>query len=208
MTFFKGVTLEVGGDLETYWRTSAIAYASLAPPPTRTTRRPNHIGTVQASPVYTTTAHGGGVLTISSLQGDYIHVVLQVTRDFHPVVFSDWLLPCVGLDIGVADVTLAQFEALAKSLGRSDLEVGSMSTSARAAALSQTMVSLDNLLKVSRLHNACTVEANVRLDYSARDELALRFGISICRDFIIVRINTARLECVRRFRFGENIRCV
>lgn len=149
MTFFKGVTLEVGGDLETYWRTSAIAYASLAPRPTRITRRPNHIGAVQASPVYTITAHGGNVSTISSLQGDYIHVVLQVTGDLHPVVFSDWLLPCEGFDIGVADVTLSQFEALAKSLGRSDLEMGSMSPSARAATLSKTMVSLDNLLKVS-----------------------------------------------------------
>lgn len=92
------------------------------------------------------------MLTISSLQGDYIHVVLQVTRDLQPVVYSDWLLPCVGFDIGVADVTLAQFEALAKSLGRSDLDMGNMSASARAAALSRSMVSLDNLLKVSRVY--------------------------------------------------------
>lgn len=152
MTSFKGVTLEVGGDLETYWRTSAIAYASFASPHPRVARRPNHIGSVQASPVHTTKANTGNTLTISSLQGDYIHIIVQVTRDLHPVVFSDWLLPGVEFDIGVADVTLAQFEALAKSLKRSDFLAGSMSTSALAAALSQSMVSLDNLLKVGRHH--------------------------------------------------------
>jgi CDK inhibitor PHO81 len=104
---------------------------------------------VPASPIINTTADGANTLTIASLRGDYIHVVLQVTRDRHPVVFSDWLLPGVDFDIGVADVTLAQFEALAKSLGRSDIEPGSMDASARAAALSQSMISLDNLLKVS-----------------------------------------------------------
>lgn len=92
------------------------------------------------------------MLTISSLQGDYIRVILQVTRDLQPVVYSDWLLPCAGFDIGVADVTLAQFEALAKTLGRSDPEMGNMSASARAAALSRTMVSLVNLLKVCRIY--------------------------------------------------------
>ena len=109
--------------------------------------------------MYTANVDGGNTLTISSLHGDYIHVVVQVTRDLHPVIYSDWLLPGLEFDIGVADVTLEQFEALAESLGRSGIETAGMHASARAEVLSLSMVSLDNLLKVSRLYPMCKPES-------------------------------------------------
>lgn len=86
------------------------------------------------------------------MQGDYIYVVLQVTRDLHPVVFFDWFLPGLEFDIGVADVTLAQFEALAKSLGRLDIGMTGGSPKAWATAVSKSMVPLHQLLKVKPKH--------------------------------------------------------
>ncbi|KAF8974684.1 cyclin-dependent protein kinase inhibitor [Flammula alnicola] len=147
---FKGVTLEVGGDLETYWKSTAVATGqptSLAPP--RPSRRPNHIGSVQASPVYTASNNGGQTLTISSLQGSYVYVVIQVTRDLHPVLYYDWLLPGIDFELGVADVTLAQYEHLANSLGRNAVErTEDITSSDWAKLLPLAMLSLEHLLKI------------------------------------------------------------
>lgn len=59
-------------------------------------------------------------VTLSSLSGNYLHAVVQVTRDLHPVLYYDLLLPETSFDLGVADVTLAQFEALAKKLNKDE----------------------------------------------------------------------------------------
>lgn len=168
ITSFKGVTLEVGGDLETYWKSTAMAAGQttvLAPP--RVSRRTNHIGSVQASPVNNASHGGGQTLTISSQQGSYVYVVIQVTRDLHPVVFFDWLLPGIAFDLGVADVTLAQYEALAQTLGRSLSAVPEEPSVDWAQLLQNSMMSLDQLLKV------CT-------HFIWKNE---KFNLTLCRYF-------------------------
>ena len=57
-------------------------------------------------------------LTISSITGDYVYVVVQVTQDMHAVAYSDWKLPGNKFDLCVSDVTFAQFDKLAIELGR------------------------------------------------------------------------------------------
>jgi CDK inhibitor PHO81 len=91
-------------------------------------------------------ASAGNALTISSLKDNYIYVVVQVTRDMHPVIFADWLLPESGFDLGVADVTLRQFELLATRL-RKDLDVVDDSTDWRRVT-AESMVSLSRLMTV------------------------------------------------------------
>ena len=91
-------------------------------------------------------ASAGNALTISSLKDNYIYVVVQVTRDFHPVIFGNWLLPESGFDLGVADVTLHQFESLAVRL-RKDLDFTDDSTDWRRVA-AESMVSLSRLMMV------------------------------------------------------------
>jgi CDK inhibitor PHO81 len=59
-------------------------------------------------------------VTLSSLSGNYIHAVVQVTRDLQPVLYDALLLPESSFDLGVPDVTLAQFEALANRLDRGE----------------------------------------------------------------------------------------
>ena len=90
---------------------------------------------------------------ISSLQGNYLYVVIQVTRDFHPVVYFDWLLPGIEFELGVADVTLAQFETLAERLGRNEIVAGN-TVGDWARSVSRLMISLEKLLKVNTPHHA------------------------------------------------------
>ena len=59
-------------------------------------------------------------VTLSSLSGNYIYAVVQVTRDLQPVLYGEQLLPESSYDLGVADVTLAQFDALANRLDRGE----------------------------------------------------------------------------------------
>ena len=94
---------------------------------------------------------GGHSLTHSSLSGNFLYVTVQVTRDLQPVLFAEWQLPEDGFDVGVADVTLAQFLALAERRGRHKLPTSSSSLTAKdiQAAVSQSMVALSDLLKVS-----------------------------------------------------------
>ncbi|KAK7060213.1 phosphate system positive regulatory protein pho81 [Paramarasmius palmivorus] len=141
ITSFDGVTLEVGGGVETYWKSTAISVipqTSLPP----WTHRSSLITSAQASPLAQSAAGSGGqTTTVSSLRGQFLSVVVQVTRDLQPVIHSDWLLPLEGLDIGVCDVSLAQFEALAKQTGH-----GAGEDWANLAPTA--MMSLEQLLKI------------------------------------------------------------
>lgn len=115
------MTLEVGGDVETYWKSTEVPSDSSFGYSGQITASSN------TSPAFTNNRTGGLPLTHSSLYGSYLHVVVQVTRDLHPVVYSDWLLPGTASELGVADVTLEQFEALARaSGGQCDLTPGAM----------------------------------------------------------------------------------
>jgi CDK inhibitor PHO81 len=152
---------------------------SLAPP--RSSRRPNHIGSVQASPVYTASNGGGQTLTISSLQGRYIYIVIQVTRDLRPVVFFDWLLPGINFELGVADVTLDQYERLAESLGRNLSQATEKDASVDwAAVLPHAMISLARLLKVCPIkfsHFLRLSSIQIFVDSSTRNQCHIRPGL-------------------------------
>jgi len=151
VTPFPGVTLEVGGDVETYWKSMAMPASrteSLLPTSHRDRRHP--IGSNHTSPNSNHSAMGSAEhpSTISSLRGNYVHLVVQVTRDFHPVVYADWMLPESRFDLFVADVTLAQFETLARSVGRSIDSTIDTTAHDWQIQVSRSMISLVQLMKV------------------------------------------------------------
>lgn len=103
----------------------------------------------------------GGFVTASSLAGDYLHLVVQVTRDYVPVVYPSWILPYPGLTLGVSDITAAQY----KALGRGGLsqainnKFGASSTLSLKdwhETLQTSIVTLEDVLMVSKLHFART----------------------------------------------------
>lgn len=97
---------------------------------------------------------GTGGMMLSSLRGDYVHAIIQVTRDMVPVVFSGWTLPFDGAaDLGVADLTLAQLLRLAD---KENLVLGTYhpptSTCEWAKMLNTRLIPLKDLLQVSVAH--------------------------------------------------------
>ncbi|KAJ2933452.1 hypothetical protein H1R20_g3630, partial [Candolleomyces eurysporus] len=141
---FEGVTLEVGGDVETYWKSTEItSVASFGS--SGQMHRLDIPSSSNTSPAFMISRSGGLPLTQSSLYGSYLHVVVQVTRDLHPVVYSDWLLPGTASELGVADVTLEQFEALARTSG-GFCDLTPASGRDYAQLLPTCMVSLEYLL--------------------------------------------------------------
>ncbi|KAG6897214.1 hypothetical protein C0992_003412 [Termitomyces sp. T32_za158] len=146
-TPFEGVTLDFGGDVETYWKSMTVPPSITQSDRPKRSRRSKLIGSAQASPsAHAITNQGNQFLTISSLQGTYIYATVQVTKDLQPVIFSEWLLPGADFELGVSDVTLVQFELLARRLGKEGpsgtLSVGEM------ASLPRSMLSLTQFLKV------------------------------------------------------------
>jgi CDK inhibitor PHO81 len=107
------------------------------------------IGSAQASPaVHSVESGGKQLLTISSLHGSYVHIVVQVTKDFHPVIYTDWLVPEPNFDLGVSDVKLEQFQSLARRSGRDLPTLGAYSVGELSSVLPRSMISLAQLLKV------------------------------------------------------------
>ncbi|KAI8148297.1 hypothetical protein BJV82DRAFT_591579 [Fennellomyces sp. T-0311] len=111
---FRGVQLEIGGRIETYWKStntvmpsSASSVASaprLTPEPPAPAETPtNNVSNNSSSTTLPS------FITASSLAGDYVRVVVQLTKDHVPVVFAKWLVPFEGLDLVVSDLTFDQY---------------------------------------------------------------------------------------------------
>ncbi|KAF9110494.1 phosphate system positive regulatory protein pho81, partial [Mortierella sp. AM989] len=127
---FQGVCLEIGGRLETYWKStnSIDSVVSAAASPLT--------GTPSLVPLSTSTYRGilphpspqtalsgnmiPSYITASSLSGEYIQLSIQMTRDFVPIVFAHWRLPVRGFDLALSDVTFSQFKRLRDSIYRKD----------------------------------------------------------------------------------------
>ncbi|KAF7355038.1 Ankyrin repeat protein nuc-2 [Mycena sanguinolenta] len=169
VTPFDGVTLEVGGDVETYWKSLAMPLASVPHRgPSRWPHRSNLIGASSAhtSPSsHSITSSSPQVSTISSLRGNYLYLIVQVTRDLHPVVCADWILPQSHFDLRVSDVTLAQFEALALETSRNV----PAQTDDWPKLASSLMVSLAQLLKILPV----TLGVSLELAYPQRAGLSM-----------------------------------
>lgn len=150
---FEGAQLEIGGRVETYWKSKVTPTA-----PTQDhahqfqSHRPLSVSTsspavrpppMAAQPLQRESA----LVTASSLSGEYIHIVVQVTKDFIPVAYPDWNLPIPNFTIGVSDVTLSQFTSLAESTHR---QLPTDNTTTKAIEwhklISTSMASLEQVL--------------------------------------------------------------
>jgi CDK inhibitor PHO81 len=95
---FQGVQLEIGGKIETYWKsTQPLQSSTMGTPSLQSLNSGNS---------------GHALVTASSLSGQFARVFVQVTRDLVPVAYPSWRLPVEGLDLGVSEVTYLQFRAI------------------------------------------------------------------------------------------------
>ncbi|EJF61296.1 hypothetical protein BD309DRAFT_851182 [Dichomitus squalens] len=183
ITPFSGVKLEIGGAVETYWKSLAMPVPGASSAKLLSPRPPQHgraLGSAQTSPSNPTLAQASGhSLTHSSVTGSYIYVTVQVTRDLHSVIFPEWRLPDANYELGVADITLSQFKALASRLGRGAPAPDSSSPpSLWAKWISSSMITLQELLRlVPAMFGICVEIAyppiQVRRRFSLRNQLDL-----------------------------------
>lgn len=147
--------------METYWKslgTSSLITSQLSTP--RWPHRSSLISSAHTSPFYPTTASNNALapslarpLTISSLHGNFLSIIVQVTRDLQPVVYTGQLLPESNFELTVADVTLVQFEALARRVGKyveyNGYGPANIALNDWPTVVETSMISLTQLLKVN-----------------------------------------------------------
>jgi CDK inhibitor PHO81 len=132
---FRRAQLQLGGQFETYWKSTATIASG-----------------ENGDPTPTLSGAGSSVVTASSLSGEHVRLVVQVTSDGVPVAYPLWKLPVEGFDVHVGEVTSSQFIALAKRLGKIlDIETIGDRTDPVAwyQAILGSLIPLDELLRVS-----------------------------------------------------------
>lgn len=170
---FEGAQLEIGGRVETYWKSTTIApTAAVAQDHAHQFQPHRPLSVSTTSPSMKSALHSSskkspqnepekaGFVTASSLAGEYLHLIVQLTRDYVPVLYSHWTLPFHGVSLGVADVTASQFVQLSSSTGRSGKAavdaIGVDTTPARwHAGLQDAMMTLQEALAVRSLPSSC-----------------------------------------------------
>ncbi|KAH7888050.1 cyclin-dependent protein kinase inhibitor [Phlebopus sp. FC_14] len=164
---FQGVTLEVGGAVETYWKSLTLPQGSPSNVSLQTAQpwrqSPRSLDSTHTSPsIQSATASPTHAVTLSSLSGSYVHAIVQVTRDLQPVLYNELLLPETSFDLGVMDVTLAQFEALANRLDRGEHSIRRVpSVQDWYKVVPRLMVSLSRFMQLLPPHLGLTLEVVV-----------------------------------------------
>jgi CDK inhibitor PHO81 len=144
---FEGAQLEIGGRVETYWKSKVTPsapsqdHAHARPLSVSATPRPS------AGPTTSGNSQESALVTASSLSGEYVHVIIQVTKDGIPVAYPHWRLPIPELDIGVSDVTFVQFLSLATRISQTfSLPPPNSTTQEYYTSITNALVPLEVLL--------------------------------------------------------------
>lgn len=146
------MALEIGGAVETYWKSTTVSsFGMFSPSSDASTRFSSTTSPDLRTPSLSVNTAAANTVTLSSLSGEFVHIVVQVTRDRVPVIYPDWNLPVEDdqFDVGIADISAAQFAGLSAKLGR-ELNNGKPPTSAAGwhRFLSQKMCTLKEVLQV------------------------------------------------------------
>jgi len=160
---FQGVQLEIGGKIETYWKSTRPLQLSSAATPSLSSTGGNT---------------GQSLITASSLSGQFARVFVQVTRDLVPVAFPSWHLPLEGLDLGVSEVTYSQFQSIISKVSNPSTQLTALRsvTNAREAQplISLCFTSLTDILATL----PPTINLNLQILYPTlpeREQLSIDF---------------------------------
>ncbi|KAH7048619.1 hypothetical protein BKA57DRAFT_393716, partial [Linnemannia elongata] len=166
---FQGVRLEVGGRVETYWKSTNSIDSTISAATTPLVGTPSSLLVGNIIPSF---------ITASSLSGEYIQLSVQLTRDFVPVVFANWHLPVEGFDLALSDVTFNQFKKFGelvhqKAAGEDWDNINSRSASSWRSGewrrkVYERWMSLEQVLKILPKH----IGVNLELKYPTLSEKA------------------------------------
>jgi CDK inhibitor PHO81 len=175
---FQGVQLEIGGKIETYWKS------------TQPLQMPN-VGAPSLQS-FNSDKVSQSLVTASSLSGFFARVFVQVTRDLVPVAYPSWLLPVEGLELGVSEVTYAQFQTIVSKVSDPVARTTELSdvtdASGAQSLISSCFTSLANLLSAL----PPSIHLNLQILYatgSERERLCIDFVPEI-NDFVDAILQT------------------
>jgi CDK inhibitor PHO81 len=161
---FQGVQLEIGGKIETYWKSTRPLQTSSVGTPLQSF---NNGGTAQS------------LVTASSLSGSFSRVFVQVTRDLVPVAYPSWRLPVEDLDLGVSEVTYSQFQTIVSKVsnpvGRTNELRAVRNASEAQSLISSCFTSLANILSAL----PSSIHLNLQILYATSAEREC-----LCIDFV------------------------
>ncbi|WFC98330.1 phosphate system positive regulatory protein pho81 [Malassezia yamatoensis] len=192
---FGSVQLEIGGRVETYWKSTLPSHNQAIPAANSPNeRRSTGLGSESAhvsrsaAPLRTDlipkqdSSPGGesSYVTASSLSGDYLRVKVQYTSDMVPVVCSTSRLPLPVWAPLISQVTKDEFLSIAEQLGRV-WDVSPDKTYSRSewsAKVQDALIPLHTLLSTVPLSIGLTLE--VQMD--AQPSVQKRLSVNECVD--------------------------
>lgn len=172
---FEGAQLEIGGRVETYWK-SKVAPSTQSQDHAHQFQSHRPLSVLTSSPALRTPSapasapKEAALVTASSLSGEYVHVVIQVTKDGIPVAYPDWRLPVQGLDIGVSDVTCAQIRQLSAQNNLLLQAPTSAVASEWHQAISRSLMSLEEILASLPSDLGVNLQLRYTRDFDARQQ--------------------------------------
>ncbi|OZJ04337.1 hypothetical protein BZG36_02387 [Bifiguratus adelaidae] len=177
---FSGAQLEIGGRIETYWKSTDLANNSTQ---TQHDSRPSLleqskkgllIDTQDEASRYAKVGQPSGatpntvtntttvpsLIVASSLSGSYLHVIVQVTRNLVPVIYPSWLLPTDMLEVSVCDVTFEQFRIIGRRMGKLEANINwnTAEPIKLQEALNSEYLSLEDVLQKLPHHIGLNIE--------------------------------------------------
>ena len=163
---FQGVQLEIGGKVETYWKSTQPLQAPLASTPSL---QSSASGNVSQS-----------LVTASSLSGQFARVFIQVTRDLVPVAYPSWRLPVEGLNLGVSQVTYSQFQTIISKSPTPTTPISNLS-SVQTASEAQLLISSSCFTSLKELLSSLplSIHLNLQILYATSSERE-----RLCIDFV------------------------
>lgn len=175
---FQGAQLEIGGRVETYWKSKVTPTGPSQDhahqfqshrPLSVSTSSPALRPPIAAPP--SNPPRDSALVTASSLSGEYIHIVVQLSKDSIPVIYPEWRLPVSGFDIGVPDVSLSQFTTLATSLKRDLPSNTSKQTAAEwYSTLLTSMATLESVLLILPSDIGVNLQIRYTRDFDSKHE--------------------------------------
>jgi CDK inhibitor PHO81 len=181
---FQGAQLEIGGRVETYWKSKVTpstpsqdhAHQFQSHRPLSVSTSSPALRPPTAAPP-SAPARESALVTASSLSGEYVHIVVQLTKDKIPVLYPGWTLPIPGFDIGVADVSSSQFASLAASSNRELPSSPSQQTALEwCAILSRSMATLESVLALLPSDTGLKIQLKYAREFDAKCESVGRSG--------------------------------
>jgi CDK inhibitor PHO81 len=119
-----------------------------------------------------------GLITGSSLSGDYLQLVIQMTRDNIPIVYPTYCITRGGMDIFIGNLTYTSLKdaGLVDERKLADMQTVGVDISALHTLLRSSLLPVKDILE----HLQTSIHVNLQIPYpSAIEEYTLRLGPTI-----------------------------